>query len=125
MRKLLLFTVIYLLAFAPIMQAQAQSETRRYLYLSTPDAAQVEGQADGNGILIFDIDDDHKLVRRIDIPEFSEGTRGFAETRASSMTKTPFARGSRSVWLCHSPAAKKLNPPISGPPTDPEARLYP
>ena len=55
----------------------AQSETKRYLYLSTPDGAQRVGRADGAGILIFDIDDGHKLVRRIDVPVFSEGLRGF------------------------------------------------
>ena len=78
MRKLLLLAIFSLLVFAPALQAQNQSETKRYLYLSTPDAAQVEGQAEGSGILIFDIDDGHKLVRRIDIPIFSEGLRGFA-----------------------------------------------
>jgi DNA-binding beta-propeller fold protein YncE len=46
--------------------------------MSTPDAAQEEGRPDGAGILIFDIDDGHKLVRRIDIPAFKEGLRGFA-----------------------------------------------
>jgi outer membrane protein assembly factor BamB len=58
--------------------AFGQSETKRYLYLSTPDAAQEEGRPDGAGIMIFDIDDGHKLVRRIDIPAFKEGLRGFA-----------------------------------------------
>lgn len=57
--------------------APAQSQTKRYLYLSTPDAAQKEGRTEGQGILIFDIDDGHKFVRRIDIPSFKEGLRGF------------------------------------------------
>ena len=78
MRKLFLSTVFCLWACAPSQQAENPSETQRYLYLSTPDAAQVEGQAEGAGILIFDIDDGHKLVRRIDIPAFEEGTRGLA-----------------------------------------------
>ncbi|MDP7455503.1 MAG: hypothetical protein QGF62_02895, partial [Gammaproteobacteria bacterium] len=78
MRNFLLLTVLCSLAYASTLSAQNQSETKRYLYLSTPDAAQVEGQADGAGILIFDIDDGHKLVRRIDLPVFSEGIRGFA-----------------------------------------------
>ncbi len=64
MRKLLLLTVFSLAAFATALHAQDQSETKRYLYLSTPDAAQVEGQAEGAGLLIFAIDDGHKLVRR-------------------------------------------------------------
>ena len=74
MRHLTLFFTTFLLIAAV---ALGQSETKRYLYLSTPDGAQQEGRADGAGILIFDIDDGHKLVRRIDIPIFSEGLRGF------------------------------------------------
>ena len=57
--------------------AFGQSETKRYLYLSTPDAAQEVGRADGAGILVFDIDNGHRFVRRIDIPGFEEGLRGF------------------------------------------------
>ena len=72
MRKYLLLLVAGFLVLAAALQAQAQGELKRYLYLSTPDAAQEQGQAEGSGILIFDIDDDHKLVRRIDIPEFAE-----------------------------------------------------
>ena len=53
-----------------------ESPTTRYLYLSTPDGAQEEGHS-GSGILIFDIDDGHRFVRRIDIPIFQEGLRGF------------------------------------------------
>ncbi len=53
-----------------------QSETRRYLYMSSPDGAQTEGRS-GAGILIFDIDDGHRFVRRIDVPIFEEGLRGF------------------------------------------------
>ena len=67
--------------------SDGESETRRYLYLSTPDAAQAEGQAEGAGILIFDIDDGHKLVRRIDLPVFEEGLRGFA---ASAVTHSAY-----------------------------------
>lgn len=62
--------------------ALGQSETKRYLYLATPDGAQEEGRS-GSGILIFDIDDGHKLVRRIEIPIFSEGLRGFAGNAAT------------------------------------------
>ena len=57
-----------------------QSADKHYLYMSTPDAAQKGGS--GNGILIFDLDDGHRFVRRIDIPSFKEGLRGFcASTR--------------------------------------------
>jgi DNA-binding beta-propeller fold protein YncE len=55
-----------------------QSETKRYLYLSMPDGAQKEGRSDPPGILIFDIDNGHKFVRRINVPVFAEGLRGFA-----------------------------------------------
>jgi DNA-binding beta-propeller fold protein YncE len=50
--------------------------SRRYLYMSTPDASQKEGRS-GNGILVFDIDNGHQFVRRINIPIFEEGLRGF------------------------------------------------
>ena len=56
--------------------ASAQPPTKRYLYMSTPDAAQKDYRS-GQGILIFDIDQDHKFVRRIDVPAFQEGLRGF------------------------------------------------
>src|SRR5207249_4413733 len=40
--------------------------------------AQEEGRSNPPGILIFDIDNGHKLVRRIKVPIFAEGLRGFA-----------------------------------------------
>ena len=60
----------------------AHGQTKRYLYLSTPDGAQPEGRS-GAGILVFDIDDGHKFVRRIDIPIFQEGLRGFTGSLAT------------------------------------------
>ena len=53
----------------------ADGETHRYLYLSSPDGAQGQNRS-GNGILVFDIDNGHEFVRRIEIPSFSEGIRG-------------------------------------------------
>lgn len=44
--------------------------------MSTPDGAQSEGRS-GNGILVFDIDHGHRFVKRIEIPVFQEGLRGF------------------------------------------------
>src|SRR5580765_6983827 len=71
MRNLLLF----ILAFHTLFPLNAaESGLKRYLYLSTPDGAQPGGS--GNGILVFDIDSGHRLVRRIDV-EFKEGLRGF------------------------------------------------
>jgi len=55
---------------------------KHYLYASSPDAAQNAGHS-GNGILIFDIDDGHKFVRRIDIPMFKEGIRGMTGNAAN------------------------------------------
>ena len=67
---------LFALLCSVVALAFGQSPTKRYLYLSTPDGAQEEGRS-GTGILIFDIDNGHKLVRRIDIPIFKEGIRGF------------------------------------------------
>ncbi len=71
----------YLISFLAISLsitnlALGESQTKRYLYLSTPDGAQEPGRS-GTGILIFDIDNGHKFVRRINIPIFKEGLRGF------------------------------------------------
>ncbi|MBI4601288.1 MAG: hypothetical protein HY721_04925 [Planctomycetes bacterium] len=63
-------------AAAAAPAAPAESPAKRFLYLSMPDGAQTEGRS-GTGILIFDIDDGHKLVRRIEVPIFAEGLRGF------------------------------------------------
>jgi hypothetical protein len=71
MRIFLLFAAISLTAGSNVF-----GQTQRYLYLSTPDGAQTEGRS-GAGILVFDIDDGHKLVKRIDVPNFEEGLRGF------------------------------------------------
>lgn len=58
------------------LAASAASPDGRYLYMSTPDGAQAEGKS-GNGIMVFDIDHGHRFVRRIEIPIFKEGLRGF------------------------------------------------
>lgn len=63
-------------------QAPQGAPNARFLYMSTPDGAQKEGASDP-GILIFDIDNGHKFVRRIDIPVFSEGLRGFTGCTAT------------------------------------------
>ncbi|MBV6430369.1 MAG: hypothetical protein IANPNBLG_00480 [Bryobacteraceae bacterium] len=70
---------LFLACFLPLATiVSAQPETRRYLYLGMPDGAQEEGRSEPPGILVFDIDNGHKLVRRIRIPIFAEGLRGFA-----------------------------------------------
>jgi DNA-binding beta-propeller fold protein YncE len=72
--KLPISFIGFLLSIATL--ASGQSPMKRYLYISTPDAAQSNYRS-GQGILIFDIDQGHKFVRRIDIPAFREGLRGF------------------------------------------------
>src|SRR5437660_458855 len=72
MRKLLL---LFLASVSVTLLTAAESGLKRYLYLSTPDGAQ--GGGSGHGILVFDIDDGHKFVKRIDVPIFKEGLRGF------------------------------------------------
>jgi len=57
-------------------------EVRRYLYCSTPDGAQAQGKS-GTGLLVFDIDNGHKFVRRIEIPIFKEGLRGLTGCAAT------------------------------------------
>ncbi|MEX2574828.1 MAG: PQQ-binding-like beta-propeller repeat protein [Balneolaceae bacterium] len=65
-----------MLFFSGISMAQPQNG--RYLYLSMPDAAQSEGRSGPGGLLVFDIDNGHEFVRRIEIPVFDEdeGLRG-------------------------------------------------
>ncbi len=63
------------------LASPAMAAEKHYLYLSSPDGAQAEGHS-GNGILIFDIDDGHKFLRRIDIPMFQEGMRGMTANAA-------------------------------------------
>ena len=61
----------------PLLGQAASDGVQRPLYMSMPDASQKEGRSKA-GILIFDIDNGHKFVRRIDMPVFEEGLRGFA-----------------------------------------------
>lgn len=65
MRTLLLIALFALPALA---------QEKHLLYMTTPDAAQKGGS--GTGFLVFDMNDNHKLLRRIDIPVFKEGIRG-------------------------------------------------
>ena len=71
MRKILLL-FIALVSLSAVVEAGPG--LKRFLYLSTPDGAQEGGS--GKGILIFEIDNGHRFVRRVDIP-FKEGLRGF------------------------------------------------
>ena len=69
-----ILTLLIAICLSAVSVTNAQ--TGRYLYISSPDGAQQEGRSEA-GILVFDIDDGHKFVKRIDIPIFEEGLRGF------------------------------------------------
>jgi hypothetical protein len=125
MRKSLLLALA-LLSIWSSLQA-AESGLKRYLYLTTPDGAQSGGS--GKGILVYDIDDGHRLVRRIEIP-FREGLRGFcgsAKNHAVYYSSTSRILGAfdleteKVLWernleagvdrACISPDGKKLYAP--------------
>jgi hypothetical protein len=75
--------------FALVAGAADSAGEKHLLYVATPDGAQPGGS--GAGVLIFDIADGHRLVRRIDIPVFKEGIRGFcanAPTKRAYYTTT-------------------------------------
>ena len=124
MRKLLL---LFLASVSVTLLTAAESGLKRYLYLSTPDGAQEGGS--GKGIVVFDIDDGHRFVRRIEIP-FKEGLRGFcgnAKRHAVYYTTTNRRLGAfdleteRILWerqydlgcdrACITPDGKKLYVP--------------
>jgi hypothetical protein len=63
-RRLILFVATLLLALAPILRAETFAETRRLLYVATPGVRNYL-EYGGHGLLIFDIDDHHKFLKRI------------------------------------------------------------
>ena len=77
----IVLTSIITILLSAASPTRGQSRIRRYLYVGTPDGAQAYMQAPDHrsapGILIFDIDNGHELVRRIDMPRFAEGLRGY------------------------------------------------
>ena len=75
-------TLTLSIAVCLLLASVACGQSKRYLYISTPDGAQSEGRS-GSGILVFDIDDGHRFVKRIDIPIFQEGLRGFTGCAAT------------------------------------------
>ena len=65
--------------------------------MSTPDGAQ--SGSSGKGVLIFDIDDGHRFVRRIEIP-FKEGLRGFCGSVKNHAVyySSTIASSARLIW---------------------------
>lgn len=55
--------------------ASAADVVHRYLYMASPDGAQMEG-ASGKGLLVFDIDNDFTFVKRIANENLISGVRG-------------------------------------------------
>ncbi len=98
-----------LVAFFSLPAAWAAE--KHLLYVSSPDGAQEEGHS-GTGILIFDLDNGHKFVRRIEVPMFKEGIRGFtanAKTHCAYYSTTTRGLGcidletERVLWEQHLP----------------------
>lgn len=59
-----------------------EEKPHRYLYMATPDGAQGEGQS-GSALLVFDIDDGHRFVKRIPIESLHWGVRGLTGCTAT------------------------------------------
>lgn len=68
--------LLFVLFCAALPIAPSGAAESHLLYLATPDGAQ-HGNDDFVGVQIFDVDHGHKLVRRVPMPIFSEGVRGF------------------------------------------------
>jgi outer membrane protein assembly factor BamB len=67
-------TILVLLTSGLLTPAALAQQEKHLLYMTTPDAAQPGGS--GEGLMLFDIEDGHRFVRRIDVPSFKEGVRG-------------------------------------------------
>jgi DNA-binding beta-propeller fold protein YncE len=72
----------FLLAVLFTCLCRADDKLHRYLYAATPDGAQMES-ASGMGILVFDMDDGFKFVRRIAGPQLKGGVRGLTGTTSA------------------------------------------
>lgn len=68
--------------FLIVAAASADEALHRYLYCSSPDGAQVKSGS-GTGLVVFDIDNGFKFVKRINIPLFASGIRGLTGNLAT------------------------------------------
>src|SRR6478672_10616700 len=73
--------ILILLASCLLTTTTLAQQEKHLLYMTTPDAAQPGGS--GEGLLLFDIDNGHRFVRRIDVPSFKEGVRGISACAAT------------------------------------------
>ena len=91
------FLLVYLMLAANATFAEDDS-IQRLLYVSSPDAAQTDGRS-GRGLMVFDIDNGHKFVRRIDIATFGEGQRGLTGSIASRYLYFPQPHSDLAVLI--------------------------
>ena len=80
----------------------AEDGARRLLYVTVPDGA---GGSKGQGIYIFDIDDSHKFVRKIEVPDMG-GTRGVCASPATD--KIYYAHGNTKLACMDLRTERKL-----------------
>ncbi len=71
LRHMVLVTLTGLLACGALQAAEVEQETRRLLYVATPGIRNYL-EYGGHGLLVFDIDDNHRFVRRIPTAGFRE-----------------------------------------------------
>lgn len=98
------YAAVTVLALSLSACLQAEDGLKRYLYMSTPDGAQKEGVS-GTGILVFDIDEGHQFVKRIDLPIFKEGIRGFT---GSAKTKCVYYSTTSNRLGCFNVESEKV-----------------
>jgi len=70
-----------LLLLALFAMPALAGEEKHLLYFTSPDGAQ--GGGSGTGLLIYDIDNGHRFVRRIVVPSFKGGVRGVCANAVS------------------------------------------
>lgn len=92
MNRLFLSAVFVLAAALP-----CHAEIERLLYLTSPDGAQFEGGS-GENILVFDIDAGFKLVKRIPMPAFKNGVRGFCANAKTHCAYYSTSGGRIGAW---------------------------
>src|SRR3954471_21266690 len=84
-----------LLLLALLAMPALAGEEKHLLYFTSPDGAQ--GGGSGTGLLIYDINDGHKFVRRIDVPSFKGGVRGVC---ANAVTKRLYVSTTAKTLIC-------------------------
>ncbi|MEO7318514.1 MAG: hypothetical protein ABIZ56_05965 [Chthoniobacteraceae bacterium] len=77
-----LHTIAAFLGIIASVAQAADDSLHRYLYVATPDGAQIE-TGSGKGLLVFDIDAGFKFVRRIANETFGSGVRGLTGCAAT------------------------------------------